>query len=69
MKTWKLLDHTDKEIAFGSVITSMIGSQYVIESGEPPRHPASSGRVYVKMGESTSGFFPHVFNLRWEEKK
>jgi len=45
----------------------MIGAQYVVESGEPPRHPASSGRVYVKIGECTSGFFPHVFGLRWEE--
>jgi hypothetical protein len=64
---WKLVDYKNREVAFDTVVTTLIGSKFLLVSGEPPRHPASSGRVYVKMGECTSGFFPHVFNLRWEE--
>lgn len=62
---WKLVDYQNREVAFNTVVTTLIGSQFLLVSGEPPRHPASSGRVYVKIGECTSGFFPHVFNFKW----
>ena len=38
-----------------------------IEGGRPPQHENSSGRIWVKYQDGSTGeYFPHVYGMRWE---
>lgn len=62
---WKLVDYQNREVAFNTVVTTLIGSQFLLVSGEPPPSPLSSGKITVRIGERDATFFPHVFNFKW----
>lgn len=71
----KLVDAvTGSTINVGAVRESGRGERYVVSGGEPPRHSASTGRVWCYL-ESEYGqprateyeFFPGVLDLKWVE--
>lgn len=65
---WKLFfKGTDIEAKPGENLGVDERGTTVLESGSPPHKPSSSGRVYVKQGETRAEYFPHVFGLEWRE--
>lgn len=43
------------------------GATVTVTGGAPPRHAASSGRIWIKAHPdfSTTEYFPHVFGCEW----
>ena len=70
---WTLVRSDSKAPANrGDTITSFRGELAFLVGGQPPRHSASTGRVYVREkadienGEQYSReYFPSVFGLEW----
>lgn len=54
----------------GDELTDFRGDKAEFCHGVEPRHPGSTGRVYVRpVGSNVSpfGFYPSVFDLEWRE--
>lgn len=64
-----ILCHKNGDICeLGEKVECFRGEAWTLEGGAPPHKPASTGRVYVRQGESGGReFFPGVFNLEWGE--
>jgi len=73
---WTLVRSESKvTVSHGEALHSFRGrsDSYTIVGGHPPRHAASTGRVYVVEGSDLSNvsdyycreFFPSVFGLEW----
>lgn len=56
-------------VSVGDVLTDFRGDKATVTGGEPPRHSASTGRIYVREEgrEYTCEFFPSVFDCCWME--
>jgi hypothetical protein len=58
----------------GDKVVSFRGEIYYVASdiGEPPRHAASTGRIYVvtnkrKLSGPSMAYFPSVFDTGWRD--
>jgi len=60
---------TNKVVMPGTILTTFNGEKCVLESGKPPQHDASTGRIYVKDVEHgfTAEYFPSVCGLEWRK--
>lgn len=54
---------TDNVVMPGAELTTFRGEKCVLESGKPPQHEASTGRIYTNIGS----FFPSVCGLEWRK--
>jgi hypothetical protein len=64
---WALVDLDGKPMHRGATVETFRGEVVVLTGGMPPRHAASSGRVYLRdpRRDGESEFYPGVVNLRW----
>lgn len=61
---WVLVrEDTGAPVVPGDMVCSFRGESRVLGGGHPPRHSASTGRVWVE-GQVTE-YFPGVFGLQW----
>lgn len=66
-KGWSLYNKNGLEVYVKELIDND-GEYWVVEGGDPPHKPSSSGRVWVRLldnPEWTREFFPHVFDMKW----
>ena len=80
-KGWTLFNNADEKVVMDELLKTNDGELWIIEGGNPPHKPSSTGRVWVRpLGAegmqreffpSAEGmqreFFPTVFNLEWRE--
>jgi len=74
---WELRDASGQPVEVSSIQESKadMPRQFRIEGGTPPHKPSSSGKVYGKwfdnalLDNSTSEYYPQVFNLKWVDLK
>ena len=60
--TFKLVHQDSHEpVMVGEICQGINGVSHAIRGGSPPKHGASTGRVYVDGDE----YFPAVFGLLW----
>ncbi len=60
---WTLVhEGTTRPACLGDTVTDFRGDKAELCGGHPPRHAASTGRVYVEPGAE---YFPSVFGLEW----
>lgn len=64
---WHLVDKNGEAIVAGQVVKDFRGDPMVVDSGEPPRHEGSSGRVYCLIAGvvNPQGFYPSVIDAKW----
>lgn len=61
------------KVLTGETIKDFRGDPAVFQAAEAPRHPGSSGRVYVTLPDASpdplhwAGYYPSVFNLTVRE--
>jgi hypothetical protein len=60
----KLVDSKGKAVLIGKTV-QLNGQEVTISGGLPPKHIASTGRVWTSAGGE---FFPHVFHMKWVPK-
>ena len=58
---WQLETLDGEPVRLGDTLTDHRGRTARLAGGSHPRHPGSSGRVWVDGAE----YFPSVFNLVW----
>lgn len=70
-----IYEATGEEVKVGDRVI-LRGQEYarvVITAIERPRHPASSGRIYVAPSKEKAfeaqGYFPSVFGAKWIERE
>ncbi|MDP3869942.1 hypothetical protein [Phenylobacterium sp.] len=64
---------TGLEIKPGDIVTDFRGDRAVMVGGEPPRNPASTGRIRVRDLDDTlpraalgeASYYPGVFGAKW----
>lgn len=57
---------TDEEVRPGAELETFRGERVVLTGSEEPRHPGSTGRVYVRDEKGLShSFYPSVCGLEW----
>jgi len=58
---------TKKEIKVGDEVTTFRGEKAVLRGSEEPKHPASSGRVYVRFDghDYDMSYFPSVIGAEF----
>jgi hypothetical protein len=63
---WKLIDEkTGAEIKSGDPVTTFRGEKYELTDFAPPKHSASTGRVYLEdENGNTVEFYPGVINAK-----
>lgn len=56
-----------KPVERGEVVTDFRGDTATVTGWDEPRHPGSTGRVYVKPADAdwTHGYYPSVYDLEW----
>jgi hypothetical protein len=66
---FKLVNEEGLEVKVGDKVKCFRGEEYELKGFTPPKHSASTGRVYVKKPDNEYGrdFFPSVFNLSIKE--
>lgn len=66
---YKLVNENGLEVKVGDKVKCFRGNEYTLKGFTPPKHDASTGRVYAKMDGSEYGreFFPQVFDLTIKE--
>ena len=66
VKTWVLVDEeTGSLVVNGDVRKDFRGEKATVTGFAPPRHPGSTGRIYVERSESySSECYPSVFNCK-----
>ena len=65
---WRLVDDKDQLVQTGAVYIGRDGLKFIVNGGQPPHKPSSSGRVYGDWETGHSGeYFPHVFDLVWKK--
>ena len=64
-REWKLVKPDGTPAKAGDTIRDFRGEKTVLHSGQPPAHPASTGRVYVQHQGNICSYFPSVYNLKW----
>lgn len=64
------LIHTDgTPVKEGDTVTDFRGDTATVTGWQVPRHEGSTGRVYVREGETTGAYFPSVYGLKWQEDR
>lgn len=68
----KLVNATTGQPArIGDHIRNHRGEEFILEEWQQPRHPGSTGRVFVARADDplagTYEFYPSVFDLVWRE--
>ena len=61
-------EKTQKFVQVGDVVHSFRGRPHIVTGWEEPRHPASTGRLWVQTMDERrahSQYFPSVFNCGW----
>lgn len=68
--TYKLINkETGHEIKKGDTVFTFRGEQAIVTGFQEPRHPASTGRVYVTINEINCGFYPSVIHAEIVEQE
>ena len=69
MKIWVLFNDAGEAVTPGAQLTTFRGEDVVLEGGTPPKHPGSTGRIYVKQDgvDFSQEFFPSVCGLTWQQ--
>lgn len=69
MDTHKLVRADGSPATIGDIYLTNRLESFELVGGRPPQHPASTGRVWVKVAKDavTIEFFPSVIGLKWEE--
>jgi len=63
---WRLVDDKNQPVNKGDRFDGRDGFKFIVNGGQPPHKPSSSGRVNGNWESGQSGeYFPHVFNLSW----
>ena len=63
---WTLVSKkTGEPVPEGTLVETFRGEYAAVNGGMPPRHDASTGRVYTDLGEH----FPSVYGLEWVEDR
>lgn len=62
-----ILKHKDTgaPVVIGDEVTDFRGEKATVIGWEEPKHSASTGRVYVAVGEGSQGYYPSVYGLYW----
>ena len=69
-KGWTLFNNADEKVVMDELLKTNDAELWIIEGGNPPHKPSSTGRVWVRplgAGGFHREFFPTVFNLEWRE--
>jgi hypothetical protein len=68
MDTHKLVRADGSPATIGDIYLTNRLESFELVGGRPPQHPASTGRVWVKVAKDavTIEFFPSVIGLKWE---
>lgn len=62
--TYKLVyEGSEQLVEVGDRVTSAL--EYIVEGGRAPHKAESSGRVYVRIGDSQRDLYPTVLSMKW----
>ena len=63
---WVLQHKDGRPMAVGCKVVSFRGEEFELAGGAPPKHEASTGRVYIKsIFGGQLELFPSVYDLVW----
>ncbi len=65
---WKLVTESGEAAVVGGEYADFRGEINILSGGKPPHKPSSTGKVYIKAGETSQEFYPSVIGLRWIEQ-
>ena len=57
---------TGEPINIGAEVTDFRGETWTVTGWREPAHPGSTGRIYVKRGDSQMEYFPGVFEAEFK---
>ena len=60
-------EKNERKIRVGEIVTTFRGETAKLKSVERPRHPGSTGRVYLDVNGSMHGYYPGVIGAKWKE--
>lgn len=70
VRGWKLVDQKTGDPVCYQDVREVRGTKYSVQGGQPPRHAASTGRIWVR--DVISGmdheYFPGVVDTKWEQQ-